>query len=90
MREQGQHYPKHVTFLEIAGARDPYHGKQRVSPFYHGSESCFQGRKQSDPINQEREYRQTSILHLKMISDSVELCETEVCFLHIQLIETNV
>ena len=26
----------------------------------------------------------------EMISDSVELCETEVCFLHIQLIDTNV
>ena len=26
----------------------------------------------------------------EMISDSVELCETEVCFLHIQLIGTNV
>ena len=26
----------------------------------------------------------------EMISDSVELCETEVCFLHIQLIVTNV
>ena len=25
-----------------------------------------------------------------MISDSVELCETAVCFLHIQLIGTNV
>ena len=25
-----------------------------------------------------------------MTSDSVELCETEVCFLHIQLIGTNV
>ena len=25
----------------------------------------------------------------EMISDSVELCETEVCFLHIQLIGTN-
>ena len=25
-----------------------------------------------------------------MISDSVKLCETEVCFLHIQLIGTNV
>ena len=37
-------------FLEIAGlARDSCHGKQRVSPFYHGSESCFQGLKQSDP-----------------------------------------
>ena len=26
----------------------------------------------------------------EMISDSVELCETEVCFMHIQLIGTNV
>ena len=26
----------------------------------------------------------------ELISDSVELCETEVCFLHIQLIGTNV
>ena len=26
----------------------------------------------------------------EMISDSVELCETEVCFLHIQLVGTNV
>ena len=26
----------------------------------------------------------------EMISDSVELCETEVCFLHIELIGTNV
>ena len=41
--------------------------------------------KQSDPIDQEREYHPTSILQSKeMISDSVELCETEVCFLHIQ------
>ena len=26
----------------------------------------------------------------EMISASVELCETEVCFLHIQLTDTNV
>ena len=51
-----------VDNAEIAGARDSYHGKQRVSPFYHGSESCFQGLKQSDPMNQEREYRLISIL----------------------------
>ena len=63
-----------------------YHGKQRVSPLYHGSESCFQRLKQSDPINRVQVYRPT----LKMISDSVELCETEICFLHIQLIGTNV
>ena len=27
---------------------------------------------------------------MQMISDSVELCETDVCFLHIQLIGTKV
>ena len=34
-------------------------------PFYHGSEACFQRLKQWDPINQEREYHPTSILHPK-------------------------
>ena len=46
-------------------ARDLRHGKQRVAPFYHGSESCFQGLKQSDPMNQERESRLISILRPK-------------------------
>ena len=64
LREHGQHYSKRWTFLEIAGlARDLCHGRQRVSPFYHGSESCFQGLiKPSDPRNQERVFRPTSIL----------------------------
>ena len=45
----------------------------------------------SDPINQVRVHRPSSNPASKeMISDSVELCETEVCFLHTQLIETNV
>ena len=70
------------------GARDSYHGKQRVSPFFHGSELCFQ--EQSDPINRERECHPINPATKEMISDSVELCETEVCFLHIQLIGTNV
>ena len=51
--------------------------KQRVSPFFHRSESCLQGIKRSDASKE-------------MISASVELCETEVCFLHIQFIGTNV
>ena len=45
----------------------------------------------SDPIKSSAGI--PSILNLasmEMISDSVELCETEVCFLHIQLIGTNV
>ena len=55
-----------LIFLEIAGlARDSYHGKQRVSPFYHGSDSCFQELRRPDPINQVREYRLISILHPK-------------------------
>ena len=37
-----------------------------------------------NPKDREQEF------HPEMISDSVELCETEVCFLHIQLIGTNV
>ena len=72
-------------------ARDLCHGSQRVAPFYRGSELCFQGLKQSDPTNREQEARLISIQRPKeLISDSVELCETEVCFLHIQLIGTNV
>ena len=46
---------------------------------------------QSDPTTREQEALLISIQRLKeMISDSVELCETEVCFLHIQLVGTNV
>ena len=62
------------TFLEIAGARDSYHGKQRVSPFYHGSESCFQGLKKI------RSHKSRAGIpsnlnpaSKEMISDSVEL-----------------
>ena len=62
--------------------RDLCNRSQRVAPIDQESE-FFQGQKQSDSKN----------LHpasKEMISDSVELCETEVCFLHIQLIGTNV
>ena len=65
LREHNQHYPNHWSLFEIAYARDSCEGNQRVSPFYHGSELCFQGLKQSDPINQERESRLISILHPK-------------------------
>ena len=68
--------------------------QQRVSPFCHGSELCFQG------LETIRSHKSRagipSNLNLpskEMISDSVELCEIEVCFfcfLHIQLIGTNV
>ena len=59
LREHNQHYPSHWSLYEIATP------VIRVSPFYHGSELCFQELKQSDPIDQEREYHLTSILHPK-------------------------
>ena len=57
---QSVHFQSCVSEF-LGSARDLCHGKQRVSPFYHGSESCFQGQNQSDPINREREYRPISI-----------------------------
>ena len=56
---------------------------QRVSPFWF----VFQELRRSDPINHARVYRPTSILHPKKW---FLILETDVCFLHIQLIETNV
>ena len=77
LREQDQHYPNHWSFFGVASARESCEDKQRVSPFYHGSEFCFQRLKQSDPINQERECRLTSILHPKrwflILSNCVKL-----------------
>ena len=90
LREQGQHSPKHWSLLLLAHVilKTANNG---CPPFYYGLESCFQGLIQSDPTNQEREYRPTSILHpRRWCLILVELCETEVCFLHIQLIGTNV
>ena len=67
------------------------HRSQRVAPIDQESELCFQGQKQSDPSNREQEIPSNlNAASKEMISDSVELCETEVCFLHIQLIGTNV
>ena len=40
---------------------DLCHSSQRVALLYHGSELCFQGLKQSDPINRERQSRPISI-----------------------------
>ena len=61
-REHNQYYWKRWSSLEIACyARDLCHSSQRVAPFYRGSELCFQGQKQSDPANRERESRPISI-----------------------------
>ena len=52
-----------IHSFEIAClARDLCHSSQRVAPFYHGSELCFQGLKQSDPINRSSVQRDDRIL----------------------------
>ena len=57
----------------------------------YDSDSCFQELQRSDVINQVGGISSNLNPALKeMISDSVELCGTEVCFLHIQLFATNV
>ena len=43
-----------------------------------------------NPKDRERESNPCVNLHREISSASVERCETEVCFLHIQLIGTNV
>ena len=56
-----------------------------------GSDACFRERQQSDPINRWAGIPSNlNPASKEMISDSVELCETEVCFLHIQLLGTKV
>ena len=56
------------------------------------SDTCFREElRRSDHTNQVRDIPSNlNPASKEMISDSVELCETEVCFLHIQLIGTNV
>ena len=64
---------------------------QTGCPVLYESDACFHELRRSNPTNQVRGYHPTSILHPnKLFSDSVELCETEVCFLYIELIGTNV
>ena len=43
-----------------------------------------------NPRDQELEFHPCVNLHREKLSASVELCQTEVCFLHIQLVSTNV
>ena len=60
-------------------------------PVLDYSDTCFQELQRSDP-HKSRAGIPSNLnpASKEMISDSVDLCETEVCFLHIQLIETNV
>ena len=61
-----------------------------MAPFCLKSESRFEKQKQLDPITPEQAARLISIQCAKeMISDSAELCKTEICFSHIQLMENK-
>ena len=63
----------------------------QVAPIDLKHEKHFQEQKQLDPIIPEQANHLISAQCPKrLISDSVELWETAVCFLHIQLIGTNV
>ena len=93
-----KHYPNHWSLFEIACVCESCEVENKVHscswtsrPVPYDSDSCFQGLKQSNPTNREREYRLISIQCPKRwFSHSVVLCETAVCFLHIKLIGTNV
>ena len=82
---------KHWSLFEITLRRNSCDNRQRVSPFSPNSALYFQrpNAKRFHKI-ENRECRPTSILHPKKMHDSVELCETEICFLHSQLIGTHV
>ena len=70
-------------------ARDSCHSSQQVVPVLYSSDSCSQELQRSDPINQVWVYRPLlNPVSKEIFSDSVELCETAVCFLHIQLMGT--
>ena len=69
---KNQQYPNHWSLFEIAyvckqcKVKTKFHlCFQRVFPFCHGFESCFEELKRADPINQEQEYSLTSMLHWK-------------------------
>ena len=88
LRKQNQHYSDHQSFQEFSFALEMWTKFPCtcwlwfVSPW---RTLTIRSHKSSAGIR--------SILEpasKDMISDSVEMCETEVCFLHIQLIGTNV
>ena len=66
-----------LSFFELCEVlNEPHVGSYTGLPVLDYSDSCFPSN--LNPASKE------------MISDSVEVCETEVCFLHIQLIGTIV
>ena len=60
-------------------------------PVLDYSDTCFRELRRSDPIKSSAGIPSNlNPASKEMISDSVELCETEVRFLHIQVVGTNV
>ena len=89
---RNQHYPNHWSLSEIACVCESCEVENKLHvysttglPVLFGSDACFQ-----DPASRAGMPSNLNPASKEMISDSVELCETEVCFLHIQLIGTNV
>ena len=78
-----------LSFLNCEVLNDCVGSDTGLTVLYY-SDSCFQELQRSDPIDQEGIPPNLNPASKEMISDSVELCETAVCFLHIQLIGTNV
>ena len=96
---KNQHCPDHQSFHEISFVsevcevlHEPHVGSCTGLTVLDYSDTCFHEElRRSDPINQVRVIPSNlNPASKEMISDSVELCETEVCFLHIQLVGTNV
>ena len=81
LREHNQHCLDHQSFHGFSFSFEICTGLTVLDC----SDTCFREElRRSDPINETWVYRPTSIFASKeMISDSVELCETDVCFLHI-------
>ena len=88
LKEQNQCLPLHRSSFETYDVCEHHY---QVSPIFLKHEKHFQEQKQLDPHNSRASKPPNLNLASKeMISDSVELCENEVCFLHIQLNGTNV
>ena len=87
LKEQNHCLSSHRFSCEVYDVCE-HHSQVSLIDLKH--EKHFQEQKQLDPIVPEQANPNLSPASKEMISDSFELCETEVCFLHIQLIGTNV
>ena len=88
LKEQNECLPLHRFSFETYDVCDHHY---QVAPIHLKHEKHFQEQKQLDPIDSRAgNPSNLSPVSREMISDSVELCETAVCFLHTQLMGTNV